>query len=388
MTNDTPAVAVRLTQDLVGEFKTVLRTLAPQIRSTHLTEAIAAAFGFKSNAALRAALKDGDVDAAFDLDAGNARLDGLGVGRYPRPLLAWGWMCLCMADGAAAEVLRHRDELTALCASRPDICDDGEVIISMDEGTFDVTANLPGYMAACRFLALCTKQIITTRLPRPTTASIELVAGQSATYAEVLLLRDVGLIPWVTKGAVMLAALTQDVYIHRDVVLIDTMPSVLFPGCHQVTIAGREGPPGDVLRIGPGVMAECLLDSLRVLPFLHYQPAMNEITIPGGCWRARIVFDHAVDLRPLLSAETRGSFKAAPADIRRGEIYLNKGDVANVGGRDGLDREIRAWMADVRQRVAALDQGLPLPELPGECVSVAADKERPAKSLIRPLFTY
>jgi hypothetical protein len=57
--------------------------LAPATASSHLTEAIAAGFGFSTNAALRAALKQGPVQAELDDNAGWQRLVDIGADPCP-----------------------------------------------------------------------------------------------------------------------------------------------------------------------------------------------------------------------------------------------------------------------------------------------------------------
>jgi hypothetical protein len=57
--------------------------LAPATASSHLTEAIAAGFGFNTNAALRAALKQGPIQAELDDNAGWQRLVDIGADPCP-----------------------------------------------------------------------------------------------------------------------------------------------------------------------------------------------------------------------------------------------------------------------------------------------------------------
>jgi hypothetical protein len=72
--------------------------LAPATASSHLTEAIAAGFGFNTNAALRTALKQGPIQAELDDDAAWQRLVEIGadpcpprgtLSRAAMRLLAW-----------------------------------------------------------------------------------------------------------------------------------------------------------------------------------------------------------------------------------------------------------------------------------------------------------
>lgn len=69
--------------------KDAARTALPEVGSSHLSEALAAGFGYKTNAALRTALKDGAATVGFDDSAVAARLAVVGAAiTYPPGLLA------------------------------------------------------------------------------------------------------------------------------------------------------------------------------------------------------------------------------------------------------------------------------------------------------------
>ena len=69
--------------DYIKLLKREAAELAPTAASSHLTEAIAAGFGFKTNAALRAALKQGPIQADLDDNAAWQRLSEIGADPCP-----------------------------------------------------------------------------------------------------------------------------------------------------------------------------------------------------------------------------------------------------------------------------------------------------------------
>lgn len=76
---------VMIDLDYIKLLKRELAELAPSTASSHLTEAIAAGFGFNTNAALRAALKQGPIQAELDDNAGWQRLVEIGADPCPPP---------------------------------------------------------------------------------------------------------------------------------------------------------------------------------------------------------------------------------------------------------------------------------------------------------------
>ncbi|MBN9682583.1 MULTISPECIES: hypothetical protein [unclassified Corallococcus] len=69
--------------DYIKLLKREAAELASAAASSHLTEAIAAGFGFKTNAALKAALKQGPIQAALDDNAAWQRLIEIGADPCP-----------------------------------------------------------------------------------------------------------------------------------------------------------------------------------------------------------------------------------------------------------------------------------------------------------------